>query len=273
MRHTMDYFTCLQFSGLNWRLYTRPVMAHRMDDAQNELPIWKCCLSNYQHQIKLEAPIVASENTIQDLKQYFSNIFNHGNRLIYEFYSREMQSLEHFSPLSVERLTIALPESDFKLQFQRVEFNERDEASIEGMIHLLKENRVKSEEIRQLKQRVEQLEQQSGELKQLFIEWKLFKERRQVKQRLASMVLAPLVNVLRENSVIVSDNSDYMMRLVKWMKKVGYKPHVRLYRASTDGWRSFNFHACCDNRGATLVIVKATNGRIRWFHCQSVAIE
>ncbi|KAK3749974.1 hypothetical protein QZH41_008463, partial [Actinostola sp. cb2023] len=32
-----------------------------------------------------------------------------------------------------------------------------------------------------------------------------------------------------------------------------------LYRASVNGWSSANFHACCDNKGPTLVVIKSGN--------------
>jgi hypothetical protein len=35
-----------------------------------------------------------------------------------------------------------------------------------------------------------------------------------------------------------------------------------LYRASCDGWGSADFHAKCDNQGATLTVVKTTEGFI-----------
>ena len=35
-----------------------------------------------------------------------------------------------------------------------------------------------------------------------------------------------------------------------------------LYRASHDGWDASNFHEKCDNRGATLTIIKSTGGYI-----------
>ncbi len=35
-----------------------------------------------------------------------------------------------------------------------------------------------------------------------------------------------------------------------------------LYRASTNGWASSNFHSCCDNKGMTLTIIKTITNRI-----------
>eukprot|EP01048_Picozoa_sp_COSAG05_P019622 COSAG05_NODE_3122_length_2308_cov_1.486646_1_plen_138_part_10 len=35
-----------------------------------------------------------------------------------------------------------------------------------------------------------------------------------------------------------------------------------LYRASEDGWEATKFHECCDNKGATVVLVKTSRGHI-----------
>jgi hypothetical protein len=35
-----------------------------------------------------------------------------------------------------------------------------------------------------------------------------------------------------------------------------------LYRGSRDGFRGADFHAKCDDKGATVTIVKSTEGRI-----------
>jgi len=35
-----------------------------------------------------------------------------------------------------------------------------------------------------------------------------------------------------------------------------------LYRGSRDGFKAKNFHDCCDNKGATLTLVKGEDGRV-----------
>jgi hypothetical protein len=40
-----------------------------------------------------------------------------------------------------------------------------------------------------------------------------------------------------------------------------------LYRASRDGWQTTDFHRLCDNKGPTVVIVKASNGRLCGGYC------
>ena len=37
---------------------------------------------------------------------------------------------------------------------------------------------------------------------------------------------------------------------------------VLLYRASRDGWLLKDFHSKCDRKGATIVLVKTTKGRL-----------
>ena len=323
----MDYFTRLHFCDLDWRLYTRfssgttttkttksdEPLAHittstsdnnnnvHDDDDRDTTGIWKLCLNNYKHSVKFEATVHAkSDQTVHDLKAYLNEIFTNGNIVVYEFYSSsktEMPSSqligsEQFSSL-VQKLTICLPSTDFQLRFDRVEFNEREEASVERTIYMMKSGSDKNE-INELKQQMEedrkkneqlerkmaadskkidQLELQAkqdaesmAEMKKLIDELKLFRDealgKRQRKKQQRSAILAPFVNILRANSVLVSDNDDYVEHLAKWMLKVGYKLHSRLFRASTDGFTSANCHSKCDNKGATLTIVKAGNGRL-----------
>ena len=35
-----------------------------------------------------------------------------------------------------------------------------------------------------------------------------------------------------------------------------------LYRASRDGWRATDFHSKCDNKGATVTVIKSTGGSV-----------
>ncbi len=312
----MDYFTRLHFCDLDWRLYTRfssgtttktttksdePLATSDNnvsdDDDRDTTGIWKLCLNNYEHSVKFEATVHAkSDQTVQDLKAYLNEIFNSRNTVVYEFYSSsktaaasssshsQLVGSEQFSSL-VEKLTICQPSTDFKLQFNRVEFNEREEASVERTIYMMKSGSDKNEinELKQqmeadstktsrLEQKIEQLEQQVREdaqrrktdeqkiatLEGLVNELKLFKDEITAKQQEKQQ----RIGILKQNSSIVANNDDYMEHLVKWMGEVGYKLHSRLFRASVNGWTASNFHQYCDNKGATLTIVKASSGRI-----------
>ncbi len=182
----MDYFTRLHFCDLDWRLYTRfssgttttktdePLATSDNnvsdDEDRDTTGIWKLCLNNYEHSVKFEATVHAkTDQTVQDLKAYLNEIFNSRNTVVYEFYSSsktdaasssshsQLVGSENFSSL-VEKLTICQPSTDFKLQFDRVEFNEREEASVERMIHMMKSGSDQNI-INKLERKIEQLEQ------------------------------------------------------------------------------------------------------------------
>ncbi|KAK3741075.1 hypothetical protein QZH41_001136 [Actinostola sp. cb2023] len=40
---------------------------------------------------------------------------------------------------------------------------------------------------------------------------------------------------------------------------VAFDKYSLLYRATVNGWASANFHACCDNKGPSLVVIKSGN--------------
>ncbi len=124
-----------------------------------------------------------------------------------------------------------------------------------------------------MEQRIEQLEQQTKKdaeriavLEQLVHELTLFKDvataKQQKKKRERNILLAPSTQRFQWCSSIVSDNDEYMEHLSQWMYSVGYRPSELLYCASSHGWKSSDFHRKCDNRGATLTIVKTTGGVI-----------
>jgi hypothetical protein len=56
--------------------------------------------------------------------------------------------------------------------------------------------------------------------------------------------------------------------IVEWLnegRRVGEKAGLvctLLYRASRDGWNASDFHAKCDNKGATLTVIKCTDGYV-----------
>jgi hypothetical protein len=73
--------------------------------------------------------------------------------------------------------------------------------------------------------------------------------------------LKPVINELvklRYPSTIISIEDANLVR--SWIgKNTDWK---LLYRGSTDGFGSSNFHAQCDNRGPTVTIIKTTNGSV-----------
>ena len=53
--------------------------------------------------------------------------------------------------------------------------------------------------------------------------------------------------------------------LLSWLKEANGTGQIRLellYRASDDGWQAQDFHSRCDNKGATLTVIKCTGGNI-----------
>ncbi len=337
----MDYYTCLHFSDLKWRLYTRfssPVdtlayvtpssicsngtstnVGGTPEHAQE--PVWKLCLSNYKYKVKFEATVhVKTDQTVKELKAYLNDIFHSRSTLVYEFFSPAntasasssltLESREQFSPLA-QRLTITLPSTGFQLEFDKVEFNEQEEALAERMIHVMKKGSDRNEIIELIEQqnkqlerivevdskKIEQLEQQAkgdaqrrtvdeqkieenrkrieqfeqrrkideqkiATLEGLVQELKLFKDEITAKQQKKQQEQQQRIGILKQNSSIVANSNDYMNHLAEWMREVGYKLHSRLYRASTDGFTSANFHSKCDSKGATLTIVRPSSGRI-----------
>jgi hypothetical protein len=60
-----------------------------------------------------------------------------------------------------------------------------------------------------------------------------------------------------ESSSILKGEIAFIQQLQKWL---GEKCKWNLcYRASQDGWRAQDFHRHCDNKGPTVVLVKANN--------------
>ena len=63
-----------------------------------------------------------------------------------------------------------------------------------------------------------------------------------------------------KNSVILS--SDQRQTLVNWLKgsqNITNGSDKLLYLASRNGWAASNVHACCDNKGPTLTVIKSGN--------------
>ena len=75
-----------------------------------------------------------------------------------------------------------------------------------------------------------------------------------------SLILCSLVKPLPlGSSSILKKNTAFVQQLKKWL---GEKRKWNLcYRASRDGWKGSDFHNHCDDKGPTVVLIKA-NGYI-----------
>ena len=58
---------------------------------------------------------------------------------------------------------------------------------------------------------------------------------------------------LKDSKILKTD--EYAQQLSQWFYKEGHIWQI-CYRASTDGWLAKNFHAKCDDKGPTIVLVK-----------------
>lgn len=56
------------------------------------------------------------------------------------------------------------------------------------------------------------------------------------------------------SSVILSGKPNYAYQLNSWLP--AKFPRALCYRASRDGWNSRTFHSKCDNKGATVTIIR-----------------
>ena len=66
-----------------------------------------------------------------------------------------------------------------------------------------------------------------------------------------------LPDELQISSSILKEEIAFIKQLQKWL---GEKCKWHLcYRASRDGWSAKDFHRHCDNKGPTVVLVKANN--------------
>ena len=64
------------------------------------------------------------------------------------------------------------------------------------------------------------------------------------------------------NSAIVKSTFD-CDKIKEWLASVNKtSEHKLLYRASRDGWDACDFHRCCDSKGATITVVKCTEGNV-----------
>ena len=63
-----------------------------------------------------------------------------------------------------------------------------------------------------------------------------------------------------ESNILSEEHKDILVN--RWLTDQLKSPHstfVLLYRASRDGWSSTTFHARCDERGPTVVVVKSVD--------------
>ena len=63
-----------------------------------------------------------------------------------------------------------------------------------------------------------------------------------------------------ESNILSDEHKDILVN--RWLTDQLKSPHstfVLLYRASRDGWSSTTFHARCDERGPTVVVVKSVD--------------
>ena len=73
-----------------------------------------------------------------------------------------------------------------------------------------------------------------------------------------------------KDSVILS--SSEAQTLMNWLKNtpgVSNSDELLLYRASRDGWYSYNFHFHCDNKGPTVTVINSGNNIFGGFTEQS----
>lgn len=53
--------------------------------------------------------------------------------------------------------------------------------------------------------------------------------------------------------------SPFATNIKEWLPK---KEFELIYRATDNGWSAGDFHSCCDNKGATLVVIKSVKGHL-----------
>ena len=63
------------------------------------------------------------------------------------------------------------------------------------------------------------------------------------------------------DSTILPKRQSYQME--SWLVEDGLYGYLELlYRGSRDGWKASDFHAKCDNKGATITVIRSTGGFI-----------
>mmetsp|Transcript_79963 Transcript_79963/g.129603 ORF Transcript_79963/g.129603 Transcript_79963/m.129603 type:complete len:462 (+) Transcript_79963:37-1422(+) len=64
----------------------------------------------------------------------------------------------------------------------------------------------------------------------------------------------------RANSHILSNEQH--RQILSWLDKGNAAKLELLYRASSDGWKGLHFHSKCDNKGATITVIKCSGGYV-----------
>jgi hypothetical protein len=90
------------------------------------------------------------------------------------------------------------------------------------------------------------------------------KRRQEEEQRIAEEKrLQKIINKISNSTVIIDKNhKEFIVKNI--METMDYRRFIAnlLYRGSRDGWSHNDFHRLCDNKGALLVLIKASNGRL-----------
>ena len=67
------------------------------------------------------------------------------------------------------------------------------------------------------------------------------------------------------DSLIINKNKVFIESLISWINPENEITTNLLYRKSNDGDSYDTFHRLCDNKGPTLVLIKSTEGFIKYF--------
>lgn len=82
--------------------------------------------------------------------------------------------------------------------------------------------------------------------------------------KLTNAAVAQIIKETIAKSSIIGSNSEYVRTLEDWLSNSAHHGHHvtwrRCYEAVHNGWSSSTFHALCNNKGATVVIVKNFHG-------------
>lgn len=190
-------------------------------------PVWKLHLTNYENRIKFEAVILSREK-IQNMKQHLESVFHENSSLIYEFVcltgAKNFISSKTFDS-TTQQVNISVL-SGIQFAFTKTEYNHVEEMAIERMILIQKQQ----SKIELLQNRATLLENENSEKR---------------------AELAPS-SILKENT----------LKIGRWIKEAGFQKTTLLYKASTHGWTSQNFHTACDNKGPTLTIILSSSNYI-----------
>ena len=67
------------------------------------------------------------------------------------------------------------------------------------------------------------------------------------------------VRVFKDSVILSLDQRETLMNWLKESRTIRDDSDKLLYRASRNGWAASNFHACCDDEGPTVTVVKSGN--------------